>query len=144
MPRRPGLVLGVVGVLGALPFVTLWLGGNSFAQRTAGNNVVSIKSLTTPVLSSRRAAQNIVDEISQEELAQDLSGLAEKLPGKACLQVARGNSAVYEKRTDLLLIPAVARPWPKTAVSSGRDSSDTSKEHVKRLSRDNPEPSFRT
>ena len=103
--RRPGLVLGVVGVLGALPFVTLWLGGNSLAQRTAGNNVVSIKSLTTPVLSSRRAAQNIVDEISQEELAQDLSGLAEKLPGKACLQVARGNSAVYEKRTDLLLIP---------------------------------------
>ena len=103
--RRPGLVLGVVGVLGALPFVTLWLGGNSLAQRTAGNNVVSIKSLTTPVLSSRRAAQNIVDEISQEELAQDLSGLAEKLPGKACLQVARGNSVVYEKRTDLLLIP---------------------------------------
>ena len=103
--RRPGLVLGVVGVLGALPFVTLWLGGNSLAQRTAGNNVVSIKSLTTPVLSSRRAAQNIVDEISQEELAQDLSGLAEKLPGKACLKVARGNSVVYEKRTDLLLIP---------------------------------------
>ena len=56
--RRPGLVLGVVGVLGALPLITLWLGGNSLAQRTAGSDVVSIESLTTPILSSRRTAQN--------------------------------------------------------------------------------------
>ena len=103
--RRPGLVLGVVGVLGALPLITLWLGGNSLAQRTAGSDVVSIESLTTPILSSRRTAQNIVNEISREALANDLSSVAQKMPSKACLEVARGSSAIYEKRSDLLLIP---------------------------------------
>jgi D-alanyl-D-alanine carboxypeptidase/D-alanyl-D-alanine-endopeptidase (penicillin-binding protein 4) len=103
--RRPGLVLGVVGVLGALPLITLWLGGSSLAQRTAGNDVVSIAGLNTPVLSSRRVAQNIVDEISRDALANDLSNVASKIPSKACLKVARGNSVTYEKRADLLLIP---------------------------------------
>jgi len=103
--RRPGLVLGVVGVLGALPLITLWLGGSSLAQRTAGSDVVSIEGLNTPVLSSRRVAQNIVNEISRDALANDLSSVASKMPSKACLKVSRGNSVVYEKRADLLLIP---------------------------------------
>ena len=80
--RRPGLVLGVVGVLGALPLVALWLGGNSLAQRTAGNDVVSVVSLNTPVFSFRRVAQNIVNEISREALANDLSNVASKMPSK--------------------------------------------------------------
>jgi len=86
--RRPGLVLGVVGVLGALPLITLWLGGSSLAQRTAGSDVVSIEGLNTPVLSSRRVAQNIVNEISRDALANDLSNVASKMPSKACLKVS--------------------------------------------------------
>ncbi|MEI8321510.1 MAG: D-alanyl-D-alanine carboxypeptidase/D-alanyl-D-alanine-endopeptidase [Actinomycetes bacterium] len=103
--RRPGLVLGCVGVLGALPLLTLWIGGHSLAQRTAGKDAVSIKGLATPVLSSRRAAQNIVDEISRDALANDLSSVAEKIPAKACLQVKRGSNTIFEKRPDLQLIP---------------------------------------
>ena len=103
--RRPGLVLGVVGVLGALPFITLWLGGNSLAQRTAGNDLVSIQGVNTPVLSARRIAQNIVDEISRDALSDDLSNVAAKIPAKACLKVSRGNTAIFDKRSDLLLIP---------------------------------------
>ena len=103
--RRPGLVLGVVGVLGALPLITLWLGGNSLAQRTAGNDLVSIQGVNTPVLSSRRVAQNIVNEISRDALANDLSSVAAKIPAKACLKVSRGNTAIFEKRSDLSLIP---------------------------------------
>ena len=103
--RRPGLVLGVVGVLGALPLITLWLGGNSLAQRTAGNDLVSIQGVNTPVLSSRRVAQNIVNEISRDALANDLSSVAAKIPAKACLKVSRGNTAIFDKRSDLSLIP---------------------------------------
>ena len=83
--RRPGLVLGVVGVLGALPLITLWLGGNSLAQRTAGNDLVSIQKVNTPVLSSRRVAQNIVNEISRDALANDLSSVAAKIPAMVVL-----------------------------------------------------------
>ena len=103
--RRPGLVLGVVGVLGALPLITLWVGGNSLAQRTAGNDLVSIQGMNTPVLSSRRVAQNIVNEISRDALANDLSSVAAKIPTKACLKVSRGNTAIFDKRSDLSLIP---------------------------------------
>ena len=103
--RRPGLVLGVVGVVGALPLITLWLGGNSLAQRTAGNDLVSIQGVNTPVLSSRRVAQNIVNEISRDALANDLSSVAAKIPAKACLKVSRGNTAIFDKRSDLSLIP---------------------------------------
>jgi len=103
--RRPGLVLGVVTVLGALPLITLWLGGHSLAQRTAGKDLVSIGALNTPVLSTRRTAQNIVNEISRDALANDLSNVAEKLPAKACLKVSRGRTAIFNKRSDLQLIP---------------------------------------
>lgn len=103
--RRPGLVLGVVAVLGALPLITLWLGGHSLAQRTAGKDLVSIGALNTPVLSTRRTAQNIVNEISRDALANDLSNVAEKLPAKACLKVSRGRTAIFNKRSDLQLIP---------------------------------------
>ncbi len=103
--RRPWLVLGVVGVLGALPLITLWLGGNSLARRTAGNDLVSIQGVNTPVLSSRRVAQNIVNEISRDALVNDLLSVASKIPTKACLKVSRGDTAIFDKRSDLSLIP---------------------------------------
>lgn len=128
--RRPGLVLGVVGILGTLPLAALWLGGKSLAQRTAGNSTVSIENVTTPILSTRRAAQNVVNEISREALANDLVSVAQKMPTKACLKVARGSSATYERRTDLLLIPgsnqkivtaaAAATLLPRTTVFTTR------------------------
>lgn len=116
--RRPGLALGIVGVLGALPLATLWLGGNSLAQRTAGNDLVSIQNVNTPVLSTRRAAQNIVNEISRQALSNDLSSVTEKIPAKACLKVSRGNTPIFDKRSDVQLIPGSNQKIVTAAVAA--------------------------
>ena len=41
------------------------------------------------------------------------------------------------------VVPAVARPWVNIEANSDRVRSETSSEHVRRLSLDKPDPSFR-
>ncbi|MFM2114661.1 MAG: hypothetical protein RI908_402, partial [Actinomycetota bacterium] len=48
--RRPGVVVAIVGAIGAAPLAVAWYAGHSLATRTEGRSAEPISYLITPVL----------------------------------------------------------------------------------------------
>lgn len=104
--RRPGRIVAILGVVGALPLASLWFVGHSLATRTEGHSAEPVANLLTPVLSVRRAASTLAGDVAVRNLRSELSNVAGKVPDSGCLRVDAGGRVVLAKSSDKKLIPA--------------------------------------
>lgn len=104
--RRPGRVVALLGVIGALPLASLWFVGHSLATRTEGRSAEPVANVLTPVLSVRRAASTLAADVAVRNLRGELSGLVDRIPGSGCLRVDAGGRVVVAKSSDKELVPA--------------------------------------
>lgn len=100
--RRPARALAIVALVGSLPLGGLWLGGQALAQRTARSEAPPVSQLVTPLLSTRRAATTLANDISVQALTAKLGTLVAKMPSQGCLRVQfEGRPVVSQRATDL-------------------------------------------
>lgn len=104
--RRPGRIVAILGVVGALPLVSLWFVGHSLATRTEGHSAEPVTNLLTPVLSVRRAASTLASDVAVRNLRTELAGVLAKVPDSGCLRVDAGGRVVVAKSSDKKLVPA--------------------------------------
>ncbi|MFM7410442.1 MAG: hypothetical protein ACKO3L_06525, partial [Actinomycetota bacterium] len=78
--RRPGLVVAIIGAVGAAPLAVLWYAGHSLATRTDGREAKPVSYIVTPVMSVRRAADTLAADIATRNLRDELSPILGKLP----------------------------------------------------------------
>lgn len=115
--RRPGLVVAIIGVLGAAPLAVLWYAGHSLATRTDGRESDPVSYLVTPVMNMRRAADTLVADIATRNLRAELSPILERLPSTGCIRVDAGGRVVVAKSSDKELVPASNQKIATAAVS---------------------------
>ena len=109
MPRRtrhPLRVIGIVGVIGAVPFGALWFVGDSLANRTAAKDAPGVVDPTAPVLSARRAASTLAIDVAVRNLDTRLDALEKALPSGSCLRVDAGHRTASAVRADETFEPA--------------------------------------
>jgi len=104
--RRPGRIVAILGVVGALPLASLWFVGHSLATRTEGHRAEPVANLLTPVLSVRRAASTLASDVAVRNLRDELAGVVTKVPDSGCLRVDAGGRVVMAKSSDKKLVPA--------------------------------------
>ena len=115
--RRPGLVVAVIGAVGAAPLVALWYGGHTLATRTDGRTAKPVSNIVTPVMSVRRAADTLAADIATRNLRNELSAIPGKLPSSGCIRVDAGGRIVVTKSSDKELIPASNQKIATAAVA---------------------------
>lgn len=115
--RRPGVVVAIVGAIGAAPLAVAWYAGHSLATRTEGRSAEPISYLITPVLNVRRAADTLVADIATRNLRTELAPILDKFPSSACIRVDAGGRVVVAKSTDKELVPASNQKIATAAVA---------------------------
>lgn len=115
--RRPGLVVAIIGAVGAAPLAVLWYAGHSLATRTDGREAKPVSYIVTPVMSVRRAADTLAADIATRNLRNELSPILGKLPSSACIRVDAGGRIVVTKSSDKDLVPASNQKIATAAVA---------------------------
>ena len=104
--RRPGLVVAIIGAIGAAPLAVLWYSGHSLATRTEGRNAKPVPYIVSPILSVRRAAGTLAADFATRNLRNELLPILEKMPSASCIRVDAGGRLVMAKSSDKELVPA--------------------------------------
>ncbi|MEY3641376.1 MAG: putative D-alanyl-D-alanine carboxypeptidase, partial [Actinomycetota bacterium] len=115
--RRPGLVVAIIGAVGAAPLAVLWYAGHSLATRTDGRTAKPVSYIVTPVLNVRRAADTLAADIATRNLRNELSPILAKLPSSSCIRVDAGGRIVVAKSSDKELVPASNQKIATAAVA---------------------------
>lgn len=115
--RRPGLVVAIIGAVGAAPLAVPWYAGHSLATRTDGRTAKPVSYIVTPVLNVRRAADTLAADIATRNLRNELSPILAKLPSSSCIRVDAGGRIVVAKSSDKELVPASNQKIATAAVA---------------------------
>jgi D-alanyl-D-alanine carboxypeptidase/D-alanyl-D-alanine-endopeptidase (penicillin-binding protein 4) len=98
--------VAIIGVVGLVPFASMWIIGSTLANRTVAKNAAPVEQPEAPILSVRRAPKSLSVDIAVRNLDNTLDALEESLPSGSCLRVDAGGRVASAVRSTETFEPA--------------------------------------